>query len=534
MRRWIKKWQKVIVWGLAIAFIAGIAFWSVGTYIAGRAKANQENLSEEVVGYLEVKGQQVKDKDLQVTYRQLEQEYQNLLMFYGWQNFDPLFDEPAQKALLLENILKENVVIYYAKQEKLFPSNKEISSKLAEYKKQIESNESLLKYVKTYYGSVDNYLDKVIKPDVLRTMAVEKVRDKVAKVSEEDMKKYFEENMNQIKRKYDKVDASYVNFEDKTAAEKFLAEAQNVGFDQAATNLNLQPQIFSGLTRGLFEEEYENQIFSAKEGEIVGPIPFASTFYVFKINKSFVINNFDSFKNSDGYLSEMNSLQSERFQNWYDSYVSENEIKLVIKDEVYNVWSKINKVSRFEDLVEIYQSLVKKLFAEDGSLLPDVPDTMKSAFLALLDKVRTFANDDEINSLGPIKDQEKKVVEYLYNFYPSLLRVAQAMYRVNPDNVDAKYNYFSLLYSQIKPYLLPDYVPYILQTILELEVGLESIARNEDAPKEYRTTAFYNLYDLTKSIGDKTSAKFYLNELRKLDPNYIDFDSALQELESGQ
>ncbi len=535
MRQWFKKWEKVIVWVLAIAFVAGIAFWSVGSYISARSRAESGELSGEVIGYLEIKGQEVEDKDLQITRIQLEQEYQNLLALYGWQEMDVLFDEPMQKAVILESMLKNNVLIYYAKQEKLLPSNKELSTKLGEYKKQIEGNESFLKYVKTYYGSVDSYLDKVVKPDVWRSMVFEKVMDKVAKIDEDEMKKYFEENMTQLKAKYDKVDAELLSFEKEDEAKDFLKKAQEIGFDQAATQMNLSAQSLPDLQRGIFGEKYDEEIFSAKEGDVVGPVSLGSLSYVLKINKSSVITNFESFKMSDAYSTEMNSLRQEKLQQWYDKYVADNFVKLVITEEIYDIWSRINKASGFDELTELYKTLSKKMFGEDGALLATTPDTLKSAFIAVLEKMRNLVDsEDKITSLGPIKEQEKAVVEDLYRLYPSSIKVAKAMYNLDRDNVDVKYNYFSLLYSEIKPYLQPTYIQYLVQTILELEVGFESIARNENAPKEYRTTAFYNLYDLTKSLGDKTSAKFYLDELKKLDPNYIDFEAAFRELEGGE
>lgn len=535
MRQWFKKWEKVIVWTLAIAFIVGIAFWSVGTYLSSRSRSADSN-KDDIIGYLQVKDQEIiKDKDLYVARWQLEQEYQNLLAIYGWQGIDMLFTEPAQKAALLEDMLRNNVIVYYAKQEKLLPSSKEVSSKLAEYKKQIEGNESFLNYVKTYYGSVDNYLNKIIKSDVWKNLVFDKVIEKVAKVSDEEMKSFFEQNLSDLKAKYDKVDVEVIGFENETSAKNFLKKAREVGFDKAATEMSLQIQSLPGLQRGIFEKDHEELIFSAKEGDVVGPIPLGSLMYVFKINKSSIITDFESFKTSDSYSTELNSVQQEKLQKWYESYVAENEIKLIIKDEIYDIWAKINKASSFEELAEIYRVLSGKLFGEDQLLLASAADILKSAFLTVLEKMRTLTNsEDQINALGPVKDQEKMVVENLYQLYPSSIRVVRAMYNLNRDNIDVKHNYFSLLYSEVKPYLQPAYTQYLLQTVLELEVGFESIARNEKAPKEYRTTAYYNLYDLTKSLGDKTSAKFYLEELKKLDPNYIDFDTALKELEGGQ
>jgi len=58
--------------------------------------------------------------------------------------------------------------------------------------------------------------------------------------------------------------------------------------------------------------------------------------------------------------------------------------------------------------------------------------------------------------------------------------------------------------------------------LINVQAGFLSIAHS-DASTELRADAFYNLYDIAKTLNDATSAKGYLESLRELSPEYIDF-----------
>jgi hypothetical protein len=140
MREWFKKWQNVIVWALAVAFIAGIAWWSVAGYISTRANSGKSET--EAVGYVVVNGQVPKDSTAKVSAAELESEYANFLANYSVGSLDPLFEEPPQKANLLKELLKERVILLYAKENKLLPTKKEIDAKLKEYESEIKRNQA--------------------------------------------------------------------------------------------------------------------------------------------------------------------------------------------------------------------------------------------------------------------------------------------------------------------------------------------------------------------------------------------------------
>lgn len=528
MRGWFKKWQNVIVWTLAIAFVAGIAWWSVAGYISGRSKVSTNEV--EAVGYVVVGGQTLKDPLARVLAYELEMEYSNFLSGYSLSALDPLFQEPEQKAYLLKELLKERAMLLYAKENKLFPTKKEIEDKLKQYKAEINKSQEFVQYIRQRYGSVDNYLDKVFKPSIEKTLALEKLKNKVATVSEEEMKKYFEEHIEDIKAKYDTVNVNLAWFENEDEAKKFISLLSNMSFDQAASSMNVETTKLTDLRRGLLDKETDEKIFSATPGSVVGPFKLSDTWFVVEVKEATIVKDFASFVLSDFYETERSALLNQALEKWYESYVEDKKVELRITDEVLSTWNRINQADTQSALLELEEELSKKIFSEKGEIFPDAPDMLKSAYIVLVEKIQDFdSNIDET-----LKKNREILIRYLYEQYPSSLQVARRMYELDRNNAEVKYNYFTLLYSSIKPYIAIIGPQVLLQNILEIEAGLASIVLDTSVATDLRTSACYNLYDLSKELKDATSAKFYLDQLSKLNPSYIDFETAMKELEELQ
>uniref|UniRef100_A0A832I6G1 peptidylprolyl isomerase n=1 Tax=Pseudothermotoga hypogea TaxID=57487 RepID=A0A832I6G1_9THEM len=525
MRKWFKKWQNVIVWALAVAFIAGIAWWSVAGYISSRARNTE--FQTEIVGYVAVNGQEPKDTIAKVPAAELESEYANFLANYSVGSLDPLFEEPPQKANLLKELLKERAILLYAKENSLLPTKKEINAKLKEYENEIKKNQAFLQYVRQRFGSLEVYLDKVLRPSIEKTMTLDKVRNKVAGVGEEEMKKHFEENIEDIKAKYDTANVELAWFENEESANKFMSLLSNMAFDQAASQMSVQITPLNNVKRGWFDKEIEEKIFSATPNSVVGPFKLSESWFVVHVKEATVVSDFASFALSDFYETEKSTLQNSLFEKWYEEYVNSKKMELRITDEILFVWDKISQAASQSELTELEGKISRKLFLEDGSIAIDAPDTLKSAYVVLVEKIEDFGGELNEN----LRNRREALVRYLYEQYPSSLYVARRMYEIDKNDVEVKYNYFTLLYSIVKPYIPLVGPQALLQSILEIEAGLASIVSDTSAAIELRASACYNLYDLLKELGDATSAKFYLDQLKSLSPNYIDFEVAMRELE---
>jgi len=89
VRRVMGKWQQVIIWVLAIAFIAGIALWALAVNYNPASSAKVKRTLEETVGYLTVDGTATKNENYWVFPEEIEQAYGDLLAQYSNPSLDP-------------------------------------------------------------------------------------------------------------------------------------------------------------------------------------------------------------------------------------------------------------------------------------------------------------------------------------------------------------------------------------------------------------------------------------------------------------
>ena len=395
-------------------------------------------------------------------------------------------------------------------------------------------------YIKSAYRSVENYLTQVIKPKLETSLTLQKVADAVASVDEDDMKNYFEKNQVDLRNRYDKADLRLVSFDNEASATKFVENLMNVGFDMAASSMDLETNDLPGFTRGIFSEPFEEEIFSGESGKVVGPIPMSGSWYVVEVEAATSLKNFDDFLLSDAYNQETEQLKSDKLQEWFTEYTTEENIGLVFNDPILRAWKEIRDAtpSNYE---KIREKLYSEVFTSESSVSTQAPDTLKSAYVYLLEKMqsslsqemtRTDSTGTRLNLQARVDQLElerQKIVENLYEQYPSSLEVAKRMFEFHRGDMQIRYNYYSLLYSEIKPYMYGETINYIYNDLINVQAGFLSIAHS-DASTELRADAFYNLYDIAKTLNDATSAKGYLESLRELSPEYIDFETALRDL----
>lgn len=541
MRRWFKKWQTVIIWLVAGSFVVGVAWWSIGSYFGARSANQSTQYSiEQTAGYITKDGSPVQDPSFWVFPWDLDSEYANRLASYGIQNLDIVFNEPMIKTVILNDLLHVKAELYYADKAGLTVSKDEIDEELDKYRTQINSNKPMSDYIKSAYRSVENYLTQVVKPKLETSLIMQKVADTVASVDEDDMKNYFEENQVDLKNRYDKADLRLVSFDNEASATEFVENLMNVDFDLAASSMGLEVNDLPGFTRGIFSEPFEEEIFSGESGKVVGPIPMSGSWYVVEVEAATSLKNFDDFLLSDAYNQETEQLKSDKLQEWFTEYTAEENIGLVFNDPILRTWKEITDAtpSNYE---KIREKLYSEIFTPESSVSTQAPDTLKSAYVYLLEKMQsslsqemttTDSTETRLN-LQARKDQldleRQKIVENLYEQYPSSLEVAKRMFEFHRGDMQIRYNYYSLLYSEIKPYMYGEMIDYIYNDLINVQAGFLSIAHS-DASTELRADAFYNLYDISKTLNDATSAKGYLESLRELSPEYIDFETALRDL----
>ncbi|PLV60089.1 peptidyl-prolyl cis-trans isomerase [Thermotoga sp. KOL6] len=562
MRRWMKKWQGVIIWVIAIAFVVGMIWWSVAINLrSGRSRANYT--IDQSLAYITKDGTALDNPTYWLMPWEVNDYYSNLLSSYRLTSLDPLFEEPRLKALIADVFLQQKVVLYYAEKSGLKPSDKEVKQEVKNVIAAIEKDQNQLNQIKMKYGSLTNYEKNYLEPQIRIQLTVKKVQETVGEVSEEEIKQYFEENKKTLQNKYDKVDLEAISFDSTSTAQEFVSRAKELGFDEAASALGLTVQPFSNASRGIFPDEIDAVLFSATPGSIVGPFNFLDQWYVFKVKTSSVLSDYDVFQNSDAYNEVKTQLEHEKFQKWLEEFMKSENLSYEFNDKSLEYWWKYlkNKENLFENL--------STLLFENNTLVEETPDELKALYVILVDtelqnltremteltqyedslEKSQRPDEDLIKKYGELtineiksrkteienrkkllEERKRAVVNYLYENYPSSTYVLEYAYQMNPSDINIRYNYYSNLYNQIKPYL--SIGSYDTNQIFRVMLGLYTVANATDAATNIRLDSYYMLYDMSVALKDPTSAKLYLDEMKEIDPNFMDYESAYNKVES--
>ena len=168
------------------------------------------------------------------------------------------FDNPQGREAVLEQLINKKLLLADA-QKNLMEHNAEFKKELAKVKEEMLANFCLQK-------------------------AIESV-----KVTEDEVKAYFEENKAQFK-KPESVSASHILVDNEEKANEILAKinAGEVSFEDAARNESSCPSSQSGgalgeFTRGQMVPEFDEAVFSMAVGEVKGPVKTQFGFHIIKL-----------------------------------------------------------------------------------------------------------------------------------------------------------------------------------------------------------------------------------------------------------
>ena len=567
MRKWMKKWQGLIIWVVAGFFVAGIAWWSIAAYMRSSAPKVQYSL-EDAVAYLTKDGTPMNDPTYWVMGWELETKYSDLLRNLPTYSLDPVFEDPKLKALVLERILENKVQMYYASEENLLPTKKEIDREVNNILESIKKDKAKQSLIIRRYGTLTNYINNYLKPSVKEELTLKKVREKVMSVTDDEVKKYYEGHKKDIMLKYDKADLVSVSFDKEEDAKAFVNKAAEIGFEKAATSMGLETEELNSFGRGILGDEVDDIVFSASPNSIVGPFNVFDKWYVFKVKDVRKVDTYENFVISDAFQDVKSQISNEKYNKWIENYKKEKHISYVIKDEIYRYWLEVMKKERDEE--DIWKELKNHIF-EKGNIREDAQDELKAIFVVVSEDLK-FQKENELRDLksykkdleegkevsenlkkkygelskdeleqkiskvqaqlDEIEDLYKKVVEDLYEGFPTSMEVLRRMVQIKPEDRYVRFEYYSQLYSRLKPLIQYGQVSSILNDILQTQIGLLTVAMATDVSTDVRAEAYYDLYDMSISMGDATSAKYYLDSLKEIAPDYMDFEGAYEQIKA--
>ncbi len=567
MRKWMKKWQGLIIWVVAGFFVAGIAWWSIASYMRSGTPKIQYSL-EAAVAYLTKDGTPIDDPNYWVMGWELETKYSDLLRSLPTYSLDPVFEDPKLKALVLERILENKVLMYYASEENLLSTKKEIDREVKNILEGIKKDRTKQSLIIRRYGTLTNYINNYLKPSVREELTLKKVREKVMNVTDDEIKKYYEEHKKDIMLKYDRADLISVSFDKEEDAKEFVNKAAEIGFEEAATSMGLETEELNSFGRGIFGDQVDDIIFSASPDSIVGPFNVFDKWYVFKVKDVKKVDTYEDFVVSDAFQDVKSQISNEKYKKWLEDYKKERNIAYVIRDPIYRYWIElVNKERKAED---IWKELKSSIF-EEGNIREDAQDELKAIFVVVSEDVK-FQKENELRDLkkykkdleegkevpedlkkkygdlrkdeldkkiselqaqlNEIEDLYKKVVEDLYEGFPTSMEVLRRMVQIKPEDRYVRFEYYSQLYSRLKPLIQYGQVSSILNDIIQTQIGLLTVAMATDVSTDVRAEAYYDLYDMSISMGDATSAKYYLDSLKEIAPDYMDFEGAYEQIKA--
>ncbi|WP_205699510.1 peptidyl-prolyl cis-trans isomerase [Conexibacter sp. SYSU D00693] len=236
------------------------------------------------------------------------------------QEYESLRDQVMQFLLSAQWILGE------AADRDVKVTDAEVKKQWDQTKQQSFPNASdFTKFLKSS-GYVEEDLMYRVKLDAVSNKLREKVVKDAAKVSAADIKSYYEKNPQRFSQP-ERRDLRIVLTKTKERADQaraaiaggqsFAAVAKRYSIDQASKS---QGGVLLAVSKGQQEKALDEAIFSAKKGQLTGPIKTQFGFYVFQVQK-ITPGSKQSLKQSEATIKSL--LTSERQQKSLDGFVKD-------------------------------------------------------------------------------------------------------------------------------------------------------------------------------------------------------------------
>jgi parvulin-like peptidyl-prolyl isomerase len=366
MREWFLKWEKVIIWIVAIVFIGGMLWWSVAEYAGmGQQSSNTTNNTytpnrDEATVILTKDGTDLK-YDYWVFSSELSTTLQQLMAYYKQMGMDPdeLFDEPYVELNAARSLVDGKIATYYAAETGISPSSQEVEAEIQKIVDENITTEEIKQAVIYRYGSIDGYKD-IIREPVKTQLTKDKVNAIVSQATEEQYQKYYEENIESLKTEGNKVKASHILVDTEEKANELIGKikAQEITFTQAASENSLDDGTKDkGGELGWFGKnemvaEFEQAAFSAEPGTLVGPVKTDYGYHIIQVEEKKTLSSYEEFKNQSDLLeTAKTAIEKENYDKWLADYKAKEKIAYVINDNVLQTLDQyVNETNESEDV----------------------------------------------------------------------------------------------------------------------------------------------------------------------------------------
>ncbi len=407
MREWMLKHQKIIIAVTAVIFVGGIVWWSVAAYIGGRNQPGANGFADS--GYVPSRGEALLvitrgAEDFPYNYWimpwELREDMLQILQYYRQFGIevDEIFQEPTLEVNQLLAMMDEQIIQRYADLHGIQPNALELERRVNEIVDPNIQDDSIRQQILWQFGSIDAYKN-LVRANLEQQMTREAVQNKVASVSEEQMRQYYEEHREELASEHDEVMARHILVEEEVLAQtlKDQIQAGAISFEEAAKTHSLDGTSEDGgdlgwIRRGMMVADFEQAVFTAPVGEVVGPVRTQFGFHLIRVDDQKSIESYEDFALfSEEYEEARDGLKKEAFEKWLEAYKSAEQIDYVINDDILAVFDKYQRVAREpEDTLKAKEAFAEELkefvlYEEDGvtTIIPGSEPRIVGLFISL-------------------------------------------------------------------------------------------------------------------------------------------------------
>ncbi|MBS3786879.1 tetratricopeptide repeat protein [Candidatus Bipolaricaulota bacterium] len=450
MNRFFDRHKKTIIWVMVIGFFLGSVGLAAFQYMSPGGGSSSDTSSEQKVAIV-VNGDEVSNSEFQDAYDNAVERQKSLYSQFG-QDFSQLMEgasgklyELRMKSRTVDSLIEQKLVAQEADNRGIKPDSGEVDQKYNEQLDSILNQQGWtldqLKRALSSQGRTFEEFEKSVKERVRQQLKQEELRNRVigeVQPTEEDLKNFYNENIDQYVQTPSRVKASHLVFETQSKAETVKKEiAKNPDyFGEYAKENGIDPDL-GWFGKGEKSKNVEDLAFSLEVGELGGPIETSEGWELLKVEdrQERKVQEFEEVKEKlrEDYV---NQEKQQRYNDWYEKVKKEATIE--IKLPVVRAYRKAQE--GFQEGLEAYQ----KLERENPSIDPYIP-----YYIGRLYEQRISSLKEE-SAEGKESEVQEKIENYNQKAIESYMEVVREtgssagdllgrVVKLDPDNPEANF-----------------------------------------------------------------------------------------------